>query len=707
MLPARPLKVFLCHASADKPAVRKLYRYLKQRGVQPWLDEIDLLPGQNWQAEIPNALYSSDVILVCLSKNSVNKEGYVQKEISFALDKALEKPEGTIFIIPARLEECSVPSRLSHFQRVDMFREDGYKRLMQSLNLRAASLSPTVAQASVTDESQTIDAVGDGKGQVKLPREVEDDLEDESRHRQNDTVRASSQAFRGGPPLYRSAISRMVEDYEAIFGGRDTELAELDAFLNQETQPFALLLAPTGRGKTALLIHWVTRVQATENWTVIFVPISLRYQTADAGSALGALAHLLAESYGEREKLQTYNTTPDQMRPIIADFLRRSPPDGQRLLLILDGMDEAIGWSVGRDLFPRTPGSHLRIVASAREMAHTTYDDWLDQLGWHSQQTWSMTLPGLNREAAADILRRMAEPLTALATDVDVLTEITRVSEGDPLTIRLLIEALQDGTLSPGNLTRLPPGLEPFVRSWLGELEQHSSQTPAIYLLLGLCAVALGPLTHADLEQLAPEMFQRRVQLRQAASSVARFIIGDGSDHRGYIFSHPRLRELFLEQVLSRDEQDELRQRFVSYGKTWFAKRRVPVSAYLRQFWVSHLAQVGAWDLAREVLTGIVSSGFGYEQPWVTVRYTAEGSYAGYLNDLDILWRHADEQIDLNMGLRCALFASSIQSLSGNLSPELLTGLVEVGTPEGRWSISVALNHIRQMPDAWIQVRAL
>lgn len=153
-LTKRPLKVFLCHASADKPAVRKLYRYLKQRGVQPWLDEINLLPGQDWQVEIPNALFSSDVIVVCLSKNSIDKEGYVQKEITFALDKALEKPEGIIFIIPARLEECNIPSRVSSFQWVDLFREGGHKRLMQSLNLRAVDMGPSVARASVTDESQ-------------------------------------------------------------------------------------------------------------------------------------------------------------------------------------------------------------------------------------------------------------------------------------------------------------------------------------------------------------------------------------------------------------------------------------------------------------------------------------------------------------------------------------------------------------------------
>jgi hypothetical protein len=32
----------------------------------------------------------------------------------------------------------------------------------------------------------------------------------------------------------------MVEDYTAVFGGRDAELAQLDAFLAQERYPFLL-----------------------------------------------------------------------------------------------------------------------------------------------------------------------------------------------------------------------------------------------------------------------------------------------------------------------------------------------------------------------------------------------------------------------------------------------------------------------------------
>ena len=133
----RLLKIFLCHSSGDKPEVEKLYDYFIKQGSDPWLDSEKLLPGQDWNYEINKALDDSDVILLCLSKNSIDKEGYVQREIRIALDRALEMPDGRIFLIPGRLEECEIPRRLHSFQWVDMFTERGMQRLVQSLNLRA------------------------------------------------------------------------------------------------------------------------------------------------------------------------------------------------------------------------------------------------------------------------------------------------------------------------------------------------------------------------------------------------------------------------------------------------------------------------------------------------------------------------------------------------------------------------------------------
>ena len=129
----RQLKLFLCLGSEDKPAVRQLYNNLISIGIDAWLDEEKILPGQDWQYEISKAVRNSDIIVICLSSTSVNKTGYVQKEIKYALDIAEEKPEGTIFLIPARLENCSVPDRLSGKQWVNLFEEKGFERLLKSL----------------------------------------------------------------------------------------------------------------------------------------------------------------------------------------------------------------------------------------------------------------------------------------------------------------------------------------------------------------------------------------------------------------------------------------------------------------------------------------------------------------------------------------------------------------------------------------------
>lgn len=134
------LQAFLCHGSDDKPTVRHLYQRLVDHRVKPWFDEEDLLPGQDWAQEIPQAVRRSDVVIACLSKTSVSKTGYVQKEILLALDAADRQPEGSIYLIPLRLEDCQVPERLRRYHWVDLHSCNGFDRLLQSLSARATDL---------------------------------------------------------------------------------------------------------------------------------------------------------------------------------------------------------------------------------------------------------------------------------------------------------------------------------------------------------------------------------------------------------------------------------------------------------------------------------------------------------------------------------------------------------------------------------------
>ena len=134
------LQIFLCHSSEDKGKVRSLYDELVRFGYSPWLDEEKLLPGQDWKAEIKKALRKTDVVIVVLSKRAVTKSGFVQAEVKYALDLAEEQPEGAIFIIPLRTEECRVPERLSQWQWVDYFRKNGRDQLFRALHTRAVTL---------------------------------------------------------------------------------------------------------------------------------------------------------------------------------------------------------------------------------------------------------------------------------------------------------------------------------------------------------------------------------------------------------------------------------------------------------------------------------------------------------------------------------------------------------------------------------------
>ncbi len=143
MEPKRPLKVFLCHAHADRDPVRGLYARLTQDGVDAWLDKEKLLPGQDWELEIRKAVREADVVVVCLSKQ-FNQAGFRQKEVRLALDTAMEKPEGEIFIIPARLEECDNLESLRKWHWVDLFETDGYEMLMRALRVRANKIGATL-----------------------------------------------------------------------------------------------------------------------------------------------------------------------------------------------------------------------------------------------------------------------------------------------------------------------------------------------------------------------------------------------------------------------------------------------------------------------------------------------------------------------------------------------------------------------------------
>jgi tetratricopeptide (TPR) repeat protein len=100
-------KVFLSHSTKDSEFVEKLARALKNEGFEPWLCEVDIIPGDNFVAEIEEGLSRSDLAILIWSPDAARSAwtkiewtSVLEREISesrirlgFVLLKDAQRPE--------------------------------------------------------------------------------------------------------------------------------------------------------------------------------------------------------------------------------------------------------------------------------------------------------------------------------------------------------------------------------------------------------------------------------------------------------------------------------------------------------------------------------------------------------------------------------------------------------------------------------------
>ena len=146
-------QIFISYAREDFQHAQALYQQLAGHGFSPWMDKVDLVGGQQWRPAIEQAIRSADFFLLLLSRNSVKKRGFVQREIRAALDLWQEKLADDIYLIPVMLEAmpwAEVPTEISKFQWIEHYETDGWEQLQRALDFgisqRGLSKKPAVIE---------------------------------------------------------------------------------------------------------------------------------------------------------------------------------------------------------------------------------------------------------------------------------------------------------------------------------------------------------------------------------------------------------------------------------------------------------------------------------------------------------------------------------------------------------------------------------
>lgn len=77
------MKVFISYASQDTLLARRISETLRASGLDVW-DDTEILPGENWAAQVAKALQESQAMVVLLTPASLVST-HVKHEISYAL----------------------------------------------------------------------------------------------------------------------------------------------------------------------------------------------------------------------------------------------------------------------------------------------------------------------------------------------------------------------------------------------------------------------------------------------------------------------------------------------------------------------------------------------------------------------------------------------------------------------------------------------
>lgn len=143
--------LFLSHSSIDKPAVLRLAKDLRKRGIHVWLDEWEIDVGDPITERIQEALQNARYVAVWLTKNSINS-GWVTKEWHAKIFQEISSKE--VLVLPLLGEKCDIPFFLADKKYADfnLSYAEGLKSLLRAISKQKTEPRPSIPQ----DDSATI-----------------------------------------------------------------------------------------------------------------------------------------------------------------------------------------------------------------------------------------------------------------------------------------------------------------------------------------------------------------------------------------------------------------------------------------------------------------------------------------------------------------------------------------------------------------------
>ncbi len=508
---------------------------------------------------------------------------------------------------------------------------------------------------------------------------------------------------------YAYDVGKTIAAETEWFTGRAFVFEWLETQLHTLTCGYLRLIADAGLGKTAIAAEMARRYNAV----VHFINAAAGITRTD--QCLNALAVQLIVRYGLK-----HDHLPERAG-LDSDFLQTLLQEASSvrgdapILLVIDALDEADASAPGRNwlhlpqqlpqgvfiLLTHRPGDYPVAVAPQMPQPQPLRINWDDATQQKDIEAH------LRRQAGRpDLQRALASATPTIAVDTFVQA-LQSAAEGNFMYLAYVLAdiARREPGFDPLDLQALPRGLDGYYGQFWAQMEQVKGQEgwaewKVLYRsVIELLGVAGEPVTA---EWLAAHTGREAEEITERAlSRWARFLRDERRDGANvWSTIHRSFADFLAGKVNLPDAHRRVAGYYLQVWGGWetdlpgLATASGLHGGYGLRHLATHLNGAAWWEPLRALFES---------DTWLQARLANDGYiYDGYLNDLELAWRHSETQIGagdaeaLAECMRYALIYATVNSVARNYEPELIIRAVEVGF----WTPERALSVAAKRPDA-------
>ena len=412
-----------------------------------------------------------------------------------------------------------------------------------------------------------------------------------------------------------------IEELTETFKGRTHERETLLQFVREKYKGYFSIQGNPGIGKSALIAQFLKDLRAQKDMAhVQVVEYFIRRGTIQAQTdyVFNYLIRRTDELFAPGKKIRAEGkAVSDLQQQLFAKWrLWGEQCVGKKLLFLIDGLDEGTENNVVTYM-PRENFDGVLIIYGSRPGGHKTIEELWTQLP--TEHHTKLELDGLGREDIRALIYEVANKYE-VERESAWIDAVQQRSQGNPLYLKLLCDALEHGSIALNDIQALPDKIDEYYKAILGRYAADALDGDDLLAGLFTFAAARDYLTMAHLG-LINKLGDATVQRIGSTLKEVLYENPLTEDVLDYQLFHESFREyLVKEKALKLKGSLE---RIIDFCATWSELEGTWEQRYTLQHYAAHTFESKREARAAELLALLGNTAYADTQKKVLKQFNA------------------------------------------------------------------------------------